>query len=126
MTDLEEIRQRLSRISNLTQLPLSDLEKLKIKFHGLPVDYLDFLHVVGFGNLEELQIYSGPVSSGSIYPKPEGDLSDVKLFGDDFQGYCFGFDTRRGYSLVDVDPRGNASPRAEKDFLTLIASYFPN
>jgi len=90
----------------------------------LPDDYLGFLETIGFGNLEELQLYGGPVLPNSIYPQPKSDLSDILLFGDDFQGYCFGFDTSQKCALVDVDPQGSVHRRNEDGFMSLVESYF--
>ena len=36
-------------------------------------------------------IYSGPISPDEVYPHLVGDNQHI-LIGDDFQGYCLGYD----------------------------------
>jgi hypothetical protein len=123
MNQMSEIQKRTSTIPNLERLTNLEIEKLLDEFPSLPLQYLDFLKSVGYGDLEELRLYSGPVRPSDIYSKPQGELSSIILFGDDFQGYCFGFDTSKDYSVVEVDPRGNPRLRKENDFLSLITTY---
>ncbi len=125
MSEIQVLQERLARIPNLTRLAAEDVDTLRREYPGLPCEYLEFLSLVGYGNLEELQLYSGPISANGIYPQPKGDLSGIVLFGDDFQGYCFGFDTTNIFCLVEIDPRGNPRSRSEKRFLSLIAGYIP-
>jgi hypothetical protein len=123
MTRIDEIRQRLSSTTKLTRLTPDELQKLRGEFPGRPEDYLQFLGEIGFGNLEAIFLYGGPIPPTDIYPRPKGDLSSIVLIGDDFQAYGFGFDVRNHFSMVEVDPRGNAESRPEKDFLSLMESY---
>jgi hypothetical protein len=123
MTDIISIKERLQDLSLLTPLSAKETEELKAEFVGLPIEYTDFLEKLGYGDVGDVRIYGAPTSPDDIYPKPQGDLSGIVLFGDDFQGYCFGFDTTKGFCLVEVDPRGIPRPRSEKGFLSLIAGY---
>jgi hypothetical protein len=108
MNEMEALKLRLARIPNLIQISPQDAVQLKSAFPGLPDDYVKFLETTGFGNLQELQIYSGPVKPTDIFGGgAAGAMAKVLLFGDDFQGYCFGFKTDHGFTLVEVDPRGN-------------------
>ena len=125
MGEIHVLQERLARIPNLTRLTAEEVDTLRQELPGLPCEYLEFLSVVGFGNLEELQLYNRPTSAKSIYPQPKGDLSGIVLFGDDFQGYCFGFDTTKDFCLVEVDPRGNPRSRSENGFVSLIAANIP-
>ena len=119
----EKVRRRASRIPDLVRLSDTEILNLRSTVPGLPEDYLQFLETVGFGGLEGIQIYSGPVSPSSLYGNFKGDPSSIILFGDDMQGYCFGFDTKRGFSLVEVDPQGSPETLAEDSFLSLVAAY---
>lgn len=123
MTDIDSIKGRLHNMSMLTPVSAKDAEALKTEFIGIPIEYTDFLEKVGYGEVGNIRIYEAPTSPGDIFPKPRGDLSGIVLFGDDFQGYCFGFDITKDFLLVEVDPRGNPRPRCEKCFLALIAGY---
>jgi|GEM_PF-1144088 len=122
---IEKLKLRLSRSPGLVQLAPSEQEELKCSFRGLPEEYVHFLGTIGFGNFEVIQLYSGPVTPSSVYPRPKQNLSHIILFGDDFQGYCFGFDMEQHFALVEVDPRGNARRRMEDGFVAFIEGYAP-
>ncbi len=123
MSRIEEIRGKLSDTPMITPVSDADLEAIKSKFVDVPTQYIEFLKEIGDGEIGNIQVYGGLIPPSDIYPCPEGDLSNIVLFGDDFQGYCFGFDISKQFVLVEVDPRGNARTRSEKDFLALIESY---
>ena len=123
MSQIANIRKKLSDVSQVTPVSIADVETLKAQFVGIPSEYVEFMSQVGYGEIGSIRIYEAPTSPDAIYPSPQSDLSEIVLFGDDFQGYCFGFDTRTGYSLIEVDPRGKVRPRSENDFVSLIASY---
>lgn len=123
MNAIDSIKTCLRTLSELAQVSREGLADMKARYPGVPDEYTEFLGSVGYGDVGDIRIYEGLTSASDIYPKPQADLSHIKLFGDDFQGYCFGFDTENGYSLVEVDPRGNIRPRTEGNFLSLIASY---
>ena len=125
MTDINSIKERLHDVSMLTPISAIDTKLLKAEFVGVPIEYTDFLEKVGFGDVGDVRIYEFPTAPDDIYPKPQSDLSGIVLFGDDYQGYCFGFDTTKNYCLVEVDPRGNPRLRSEEGFLSLIAGYIP-
>lgn len=72
---------------------------------GVPTDYLEFLSVVGAGELGNgrFTLYTGLIEPDDIYGEiPEG-LEDIVLFGDDMQGYCAGYDTNT-WKVVEIDP----------------------
>ncbi len=125
MTDIHSIKSRLQDTSKLTPVPASDLKALQAEFAGIPDEYTDFLEKVGYGAVGDIRIYEAPTPPCDIYPEAQGNLSGIILFGDDFQGYCFGFDSTKKFSLVEVDPRGNARPRSANGFLSLVAGFIP-
>lgn len=122
-TTFERIKARLKDLSLATPVSVDDTDKIKAEFPGIPREYTDFLEKIGFGEVGALRIYEAPISPDDIYPCPKGDLSGIILLGDDFQGYCFGFDTRKNFTIVEVEPRGNPRFRSEKGFLSLVAGY---
>ena len=75
-------------------IPLTEneLDQLKDEYPSLPYDYLCYLREIGWGETPGgYMIYSEPISPSEIYP----DLIDMQsrlIIGDDFQGYCLGFD----------------------------------
>lgn len=106
MPSYDDIRS-LAVFSRLTALDASEAEVLRSDYPGIPEDYVDFLQSVGFGALEDetFSIYSGPVPPGDIYDAvAAAGLESVVLFGDDFQGYSFGFARDRDWAVVEVDP----------------------
>jgi len=125
MTNIDTIKERLHDLSTLTPVSASETDALKAEYIGIPAEYTDFLEKVGYGDVGDVRIYEAPTSPGDIYPMPNGDLSGIVLFGDDFQGYCFGFDTTKDFCLVEIDPRGNPRPRSEQGFLSFIAGFIP-
>ena len=76
-----------------TRLTHHTIGELKQKYPFLPNDYLDYMLTVGWGESDSGRvIYEGPIDSAEVYG-PRDDLSSIILLGDDFQGYCFGYDS---------------------------------
>lgn len=119
-----QIRVQLSSGSHLLRLEAIDIGELKDRHPGLPADYLQFLVEVGHGDLGELQLHSGPSAAENFYPAGTEGLENVLIFGDDKQGYCFGFDTHDRFRVVEVSPRGEVEKDIEPDFSSLMKGYF--
>ncbi|WP_299005965.1 SMI1/KNR4 family protein [uncultured Shewanella sp.] len=88
---------------------ISSKESLGLfKIHpDIPQDYISFLTELGFGGLaqDSYMIYSGLMASDEIYDKESAEeLKNILFFGDDFMGYCSGFDTENEWRIVEVDP----------------------
>ncbi len=79
-------------------LPLAPevVSELRRQFPGLREDYFNYLMFVGWGETEAgPMIYEGPTTPEEIYG-PRDELADILLLGDDFQGYCFGYNSITG------------------------------
>lgn len=124
MNRFDDVRGRIASIDALARLSSADVDGLRARYPGLPEDYLDFLVEVGSGDLGEFQIYSGPVPAPEVYPSDSGALGGVLLVGDDFQGYCFGFDRASDFRLVEVSPRGEVDVTVEPAFATFVRAIF--
>lgn len=112
----------LSEKEKINETKVSELTK---KYSGIPEDYISFLKDIGFGNFDEFQMYSGPVEPDSIYPEQNcSELNNIILFGDDFQGYCFGFDMADNYRVVEVGPRGEVDREGDDNFIDFLKFYF--
>jgi len=109
----------------LEKLSQEEIDKLRREFLGLPGDYLQFLYLVGYGNLGEIQLYDGLVFSSSVYPKST-NLKNIVLFSDDFQGYCYGFDINDNYRVVEIDPWSKVDKTIDPSFSNFIYRYFPD
>ncbi len=88
------------------------LRIMRDDFGPLPRDWLDFLVEVGAGTVGPVpgafKIYPGLVEADDIYDDVTAALSDLLLFGDDFQGYCVGFERSEDWRVVEVSPIGAA------------------
>jgi hypothetical protein len=74
-----------------TPLTTPQVEQLRAAFPYLPQDYFDYMGKVGWGETDSgRMIYEGPTGIADVYG-PQCNVRDVVLLGDDFQGYCFGF-----------------------------------
>jgi hypothetical protein len=124
MAAFDDVKQKIEGVQRLTRLSETEAAALRSQHPGLPEDYVDFLVSVGYGDLGPLQLYSGPTQPGQVYPKSPPSLASLLLFGDDFQGYCFGFDVSESFRVVEVDPRGNVDRGVEGRFTELLRGYF--
>ena len=122
MSYFEEIKQKIPDAESLSRLSADAVNSLREEFPGLAQDYVDFLSIVGYGDLGELQVYSGPILAEEVYESATQELRSIILFADDFQGYCFGFDTADEFRVVEVDPRGRVDRSVEPDFRMFIAA----
>lgn len=98
--------KQLDAFRELTPTPEDRVARQRSSLPSMPEDYADFLLEVGFGAVKkpDLMLYSGLVRPGDLFsPEDASTLSALRLFGDDFQGYSFGFDTAGGWSVVEVD-----------------------
>ena len=84
----------------LTHEVISDLRR---QFPTLRDDYFNYLMSVGWGETEAgPMIYEGPITSEEIYG-PRDELARILLLGDDFQGCCFGYNSKTDcYGVVSV------------------------
>ncbi len=120
----DKIREQLTAGSRLPRLDTADIGALKERHPELPADYIQFLTEVGYGDLGEVQLHSRPSAAKNFYPASSESLESVLVFGDDKQGYCFGFDTNDGFRVVEVSPSGEVTKDVEPDFLSLMQGYF--
>src|SRR4051812_35882682 len=104
--DLLPLKAQGGLLSKLKQLGPLELQRLTEQFPSLPDDYTSFLASVGFGEIGQAQyvIYSGLGEPGFVYGEPvPSRLTNILLFGDDFQGFNAGFDTDT-WTVVEIDP----------------------
>lgn len=98
--------KRLPKCAKLSPVPRKDIEAMRIDYPGIPHDYLEFLSRVGAGEIgnAEYMIYSGLTAPSDTFDAASAArLNGLVFFGDDFSGYSAGFDTRRGWVVVEVD-----------------------
>lgn len=120
----ERVRERILATGRAARLSATDVDALQRRHSGLPTDYLRFLTEVGYGDLGEIQLHSGPAAATNFYSNPSSDLASVLVFGDDKQHHCFGFDTQDDFRVVEISPSGELTKDVESDFLSLLRAYF--
>lgn len=91
---------------NVDAVAQGEIEEAQAKFPEIPGDYLAFLEEIGWGNFSRVMLYSGPDFAGDLFAYLKDEIPKIVLFGDDFQGYFYGFDSEAGYHLVEVSPDG--------------------
>jgi hypothetical protein len=70
----------------------------------VPKDYLEFLGVIGAGQVGDgrYALYTGLVEPADIFGEVPARLANIVLFGDDMQGFCAGFDVNT-WKVVEID-----------------------
>lgn len=120
----EILRSKIVDPSKLIRLPTEECSRLQSRFPALPPDYFEFLKTVGSGDLGTIAIYNFPMEPVEVYGNARAeDLSGIVLFGDDMQGYCYGFDSKDGGRVVEIDPKGNIDRTIEPGFLKFLDSF---
>lgn len=109
MARYDDIRanERFSKLS-----PASSAELAEMRREGVPADYLDFLSEIGSGSIGDssFSLYSGLVLPDEVYDAEAAKtVGSVLLFGDDYQGYCFGFAPDQDWAVVEVDPTDHST-----------------
>jgi hypothetical protein len=120
----EDIHARIGDLTELKRLPTDRIDQLARKHIGLPRDYLAFLAEIGHGDLGNLVIYDAPIDPVVVYSAARsGTLTGIVLFGDDTQGFCYGFDLKKGARVVEIDPRGKVDRSIESGFAEFLRSF---
>ncbi len=120
----EDIYIKIHDPSELVQLTVEEISQLRSQYPQLPADYLEFLGEVGSGDLGNLVIYASPMSPAEVYGgSRSAGLDGILLFGDDMQGFCYGFDLKDDCRVVEIDPRGNVNRTIAPKFLSFVR-YF--
>jgi len=125
--DIVPLMRSLAPESRLTPLQEAEVVSLKAKYPQLPADYVDYLQQIGWGGIGNsfYMIYSGLIEASEIYgAEASKDLGSILFFGDNFSGYCAGFDTRRGYAVIEIDPVDWRRIEAGGSFEEFIKSVF--
>lgn len=89
-----------------TKVSVAELAELSSTYPSLPPDYFAYLRDVGWGEAASgRMIYSAPVAPQEVYGTNFGH-TDIVLLGDDFAGYCFGYDLAAA-TYGEVTPNGS-------------------
>lgn len=112
------------RFAGLTKVKASKLRTLERSHPGVPGDYLEFLRTVGWGTPEaqpSYAFYSGLITPSFVYDRDSARrVGHLLLFGDDYQGYCNGFDPLKGWHVVEVEPGAREWRRVAMTFTAFV------
>jgi len=109
--------------SNLPKITPEQARNINNEHKRIPSEYIEFLLVIGYGDLGNFQIYSGPVSMEEIYSGSHSSNDKYLVVGDDQLGYCFAIDIEGGARIVEIEPDGNVSGVVARTFLELVGSF---
>lgn len=114
------------RFANLKPISVAEASSLREGIGDIPKDYVAFLCEVGAGTVgnASFRVYPGLIEPSDIYdPERASTLSDILLFGDDFQGYNFGFSKSNGWKVVEVSPTDGSIDITDDSFEDFVRSY---
>lgn len=122
---------KMQDFSALVPVSSQEVEQIRQKHDSVPADYVDFLVRVGAGNtsgdLPDYKFYSGLISPSTIYDKETAKkLRSILLIGDDYQGYCAGFDAANGWVVVEIDPINKETYQVATTFSEFLRERFLN
>lgn len=121
--EFDDLRGLIAEPESLQKLNRAGLDDLAASL-GLPADYLSFLGHVGAGDLGSLFVYPRTMSAFEIYPEERARLLEgIVFFGDDGQGFCYGFDLSDGGRVVEVDPKGRIDRSIEPHFAAFLRKF---
>ncbi len=124
MDSFDDIQDKINTRAYLVKLSAVEVARLEHLYPELSKDYLRFLIEIGHGNLGNLVIYGAPMDPVSVYSSARSNaLQEIVLFGDDMQGFCYGFDLRNGGRIVEIDPRGRIDRTIEPEFIDFLKSF---
>lgn len=103
--DLIALRKAGGVLEKFQMLSEGQLDQLNSIKDTIPESYRNFLLIVGYGSLIDCSymIYSGPTSIGDIFGNRISHNSELRVFGDDYQGYIAGF-RQNDERVFEVDP----------------------
>ena len=102
--DLKRMKGTGTPIDGLVPIAPLKARLLQESFPSIPDDYLAFLEEIGAGDIgnSAFMLYDGLVEPHEVFGDRAG-MEGILLFGDDYHGYCAGFDSG-DWSVVEVDP----------------------
>jgi hypothetical protein len=91
-------------LASLEPCDKETLERTRKLRPDVPRDYLEFLGVIGAGQIGDGRyvLYTGLVEPAGVFGGVPAELADILLFGDDMQGFCAGFDVNT-WKVVEID-----------------------
>ncbi len=107
---------------NAVPLAPEVIAELRRQYPTLRDDYFNYLMSVGWGETEAgPMIYEGPTRPEEVYGQRDV-LAGILLLGDDFQGYCFGYNSKTDcYGEVSASGSWNLGLQRQDSLATFLA-----
>jgi len=121
-----DLEHRIYDSAKLVKLTRADTEQIGVAYPQLPEDYFLFLEEVGSGDLGNLVVYSKPMEPAEVYGRERAEhLDSIVLFGDDMQGFCFGFDLKDNGRVVEISPAAEVDRTIDPFFANFLREFLP-
>ncbi|WP_421853087.1 hypothetical protein [Marinomonas sp.] len=84
--------------------------------------YLQFLRAFGYGELDSsFYIEEQPLEWNEVFPKERNHLMGMCIFATDQGEYCYAFDSKSNFEVVEIAADGELSESTLGDFRKFIA-----
>lgn len=97
-----------------TPLSPEAIAQLRRRYQMLRGDYFDYLSAVGWGATKAgPTTYESPIEPGEVFGQGD-EHAGILLLGDDYQGYCFGYNAETEcYGEISDDGRWEQWPKTQ-------------
>lgn len=125
--DLVKLKGGGTPFDNLVQVSPPTVLEISGYSNGFPKKYLEFLSDVGAGELGDagFMLYDEVVEPSEVYGPCSPELDGILIFGDDFQGFNFGFKLL-DWGVVEIDPSNMSVNFVVKEFDVFIRRLINN
>jgi hypothetical protein len=94
----------------------------KYKNTDLLCNYLEFLSHFGYGELDSsFYIEEQPLEWDKVFPEERSHLEGTYIFATDQGEYCYAFDSKQNYNIVEISADGEVSESTLGNFQEFIA-----
>jgi hypothetical protein len=115
--DFADIKLRFTALAEMTPALSNEIARIAAKYPWLPESYLEFLEIVGHGEVKNGNtFYGGVLRPEEIYGEEADDLDGIWIFSDDSQGYCYGFDLSNDCAIVEINPLNHSRRKIAANF----------
>jgi hypothetical protein len=84
--------------------------------------YLEFLTKFGYGELDSsFYVEEQPLKWSEVFPKERDNLEGLFIFATDQGEYCYAFDSKDSYKVVEISADGELSESSLGDFQQFIS-----
>lgn len=128
---VERLRDNLRSKHPASQLQPLDHDQIQLlasRYPGIPEHLLEFYRQIGSGCIGDsgFSIYHPPMHAEEIYGEVRAKaLASVCIVGDDFAGWCVGYDTQANWQFGGIEDDGTfSSDPVHLTLLDLIEDWY--